>query len=109
MPDAAPAQGLDAVVERTFERTGPEGTTSVRLALGRPEPDPEPGGDWRCRVVISGLGPRVDQFAYGVDSLQALALGLEMARAHLMHAPPAGGGLRWLGESDLGLPRVLAG
>ena len=109
-PRAAPLADADAVVERTFERTGPAGAAVVRLALGRPEPDPEPGGDWRCRVVVSGLGRLVDQYAYGIDSLQALALALEMARALLAHAAlRPGERLQWLGDADLGLPRVIAG
>jgi hypothetical protein len=79
----------------------------VRLAIGRPEPDPEPDGDWRCRVMIEGLGPRVDQHAYGVDAVQALALALEMARAHLQPSSAQPARVRWLGQTDLGLPRSL--
>ena len=108
-----PSPGEDAAVERVFELTGPDGVAEVRLALGPPEPDPRPDGDprcpdWRCRVRIAGLARPVDQHAYGIDALQALALGCEMARSYLETAPLAAGqALTWLGQADLGLPRVL--
>jgi hypothetical protein len=88
--------------EREFERT--DDGSLVRLVLGRPEPDPAPGGDWRCRVWLVGRGIAVDQYAYGVDSLQALGLALEMARALLRP-----GEVTWLRQADLGLPRSLPG
>jgi len=107
---APPTGDVDAVVDRTFERVGPAGAAAgaVRLALGRPERDPGPGGDWRCRVVIAGLGRPIDRHAYGIDPLQALALALEMARMYLSFTPLADGErLTWLGASELGIPRVL--
>jgi hypothetical protein len=96
---------MDVIAERTYERAGAPGL--VRLALGRPEPDPEPGGDWRCRMVIEGLGDVIDRHAYGVDALQALGLAFEMARAHLQPSPSHGPGVTWLGQADLGLPRSV--
>jgi hypothetical protein len=101
---------FDPVVERTFERLGPSGAADVRLALGRPERDPAPGGDWRCRVVIDGLPHAVDRYAYGIDGLQALTLALVMAGADLRQARlPAGERLTFLGGPDLGLPAAGPG
>ncbi len=104
MSEETPA-GMDVVVTREFERAG--GGPPVRLLVARPEPDPAPGGDWRCRHVIVGLGAPVDAYAYGVDPLQALGLVLEMARAELEAASRAGERVTWLGGADLGLPRSL--
>lgn len=98
---------FDPMVERTFERHAAAGITAVRLALGHPEPDPAPGGDWRCRVIIVGLPYAVDRYAYGVDGVQALTLALEMAAADLRHAAlPSGERLTFLGGPDLCLPRA---
>lgn len=99
------ADDLDPVVERTFERHTAAGGAEVRMAVGRPERDPAPGGDWRCRLVVSGLPDPVDRYVYGIDGLQALLLALHMAAVDLRHARlPAGERLTFLGEPDLGLP-----
>jgi hypothetical protein len=101
---------FDPVIERVFDRRTALGAAEVRLALGRPEPDPETGGDWRCRLVIVGLPRPVDRHAYGVDGVQALTLALEMAAADLRYAAlPAGERLTFLGGPDLRLPRSGAG
>jgi hypothetical protein len=106
---AGGADDLDPVVERTFERHTASGVSEVRLVLGRPAPDPADGGDWRCRVVITGLPDPVDRHAYGIDALQALALAIEMAAADLRYARlPAGERVTFLGGPDLGLPRLPA-
>ncbi len=102
--------GPEPFVERTLELHAADGTREVRLRVFRPERDPAPGGSWRCRVRIDGLGPAVDQHAYGEDGLQALILALEMARVRLRFADlPGGAGLRWLGGADLGIPVMLPG
>jgi hypothetical protein len=102
--------GFDSVIERVFERHTASGVADVRLAVGRPEPDPEPGGDWRCRLVVVGLPRPVDRHAHGVDGVQALTLALEMAAADLRHAAlPRGERLTFLGGPDLCLPRCGAG
>lgn len=97
-------------VERIFELRTPAGERAVRLRVGAPEPDPAPGGSWRCRVEIAGGPWAVDQHAYGEDGLQALVLGLEMARILLRTTPlPAAASLTWLHDSDLGIPVMLPG
>lgn len=67
-----------------------------------------PGGDWRCRVVIEGLDRPVDQFAYGVDSIQAFGLALELARMFLQPNPAHPPLVTWVNPPDLGLPRSLS-
>ena len=99
------AAGWDVIVAREFERVDTGAT--VRLLIARPEPDPEPGGDWRCGQGIVGLAIPVDRYAYGVDGLQALGLTLEMARVELEAVGRDGCPVTWLGGPDLALPRSL--
>jgi hypothetical protein len=87
----------DLFAERVFGRDGTEG--GLVLRIGRPYEHPE--GDWACLFQITGRGDDAVYEAYGVDSLQALTLCLEMARIHLTglrqkHA------ITWLGDDDLG-------
>ena|SRR5438067_10002240 len=42
-----------------------------------------PGSDWGCRVRVRGLSEPIDQTIFGVDSLQALELGLMYSGAAL--------------------------
>src|SRR5438067_13327424 len=42
-----------------------------------------PGSDWGCRVRVRGLSESIDQTIFGVDSLQALELGLMYSGAAL--------------------------
>ncbi len=103
-----PTSDSEPFVERTFEYHTAAGVRAVRLRVVAPERDPEPGGDWRCRLRISGLDGEVDQHAYGEDGLQALILALEMARVVLGTTPlPEGAALAWLGHPDLGIPAML--
>ncbi|TLX47175.1 hypothetical protein C1E24_10250 [Pseudoalteromonas phenolica] len=46
-----------------------------------PEPDPLPGGDFRCKVRIQALN--IDEFAYGVDALQAYCLSVKLLKIRL--------------------------
>lgn len=105
-----PTTCTEPFVERKLESHAVAGVCEVWLRVFRPERDPEPGGSWRCRVRIDGLEPVVDQHAYGEDGVQALILGLEMARVCLRFADlPAGASLTWLGGADLGIPVMLPG
>ena len=104
MPEDA-GSDLDVVAKRTYERV--DGGAPVRLRVCRPAPDPAPGGDWRCRLVIDGLGRPVDRWAYGIDGVQALGLALEIARSYLQPSPEHPALVTWLGQADLGLPRLL--
>lgn len=69
-----------------------------------PRPD---GDDWRCDYRIEWPGRIRSSYAFGVDSVQALLLAMQMARADLTNAEEVKGRrLTWLGQSDLGLPKA---
>ena len=90
----------DVVVSRTLEAVHPDGSrTEVQISIGRPFPDPLPGGDWCCTFRITGLGDDTVRAAFGVDSMQALLLALVKVRLELSGSVR----LEWLGGSDLNL------
>jgi hypothetical protein len=92
----------DVLAERRLEAIGADGSrTAVTLSIGRPFPDPLPGGDWCCCFRVSGLGDGGVRAAFGVDSLQALLLAIY--RIQLELAAADGVRLEWLGMADLGL------
>ena len=104
------ASSTSAFVERVFLLHTPDGDGEVRLRVSAPEPDPKSAVGWRCRVSITGPLGDVGQWAYGENGVQALVLGLEMARVRLRTTPlPAGAVLTWLGDPGLGLPVMLPG
>lgn len=94
--------GIIAEREYEFRRANVEQT--ITLQVGTPEPDPQPGGDWRCSFFLKGLNDSAPTYAYGVDSLQALTLCIRRAEAELTWLGKQNNTeLRWLGESALGL------
>lgn len=58
--------------------------------------------------VSDRLGDRQCTFhGFGVDSVQALTIAMQIAHAELLtSAEGKSGALSWLGEADLGLPLV---
>lgn len=95
---------MDTVIaERELEarnrRTGESRAVTVRI--GQPRPDPEPGGDWACATQIEGLGDDAVTDAYGVDSMQALQLAMQLLAIRLKNDAPELQ-LTWLGANDLG-------
>lgn len=76
----------------------------VMVRIGKPEPDPEPGGDWRCAFQITGLDDDAVVFAHGVDAVQALQLCLQLIGIRLEDLQARGTPLRWFGVKDLGFP-----
>ena len=86
------------IAERTFDAG--RDATPVVLRIGAPRPHPK--RDWSCPYQIVGIGSEAVREGVGVDALQALMLCVEMARADL-EARSRGDGLRWLGDSSLGL------
>ena len=67
--------------------------------------------DWRCDIRIDGLSPEpILDHASGVDSLQALLIGVEVLRLALKRSPRR---LAWLGNSIRypagGIPRQVSG
>lgn len=98
----------EAVAERILDGVGEDGVArQVVVRIGRPRPDPEPGGGWGCPTQIVGIGQDDVLVAYGHDAVQALQLAFEMIGARLAH-PPEPVALTWLGEGDLGFSRPSA-
>lgn len=95
----------DVVAQRRIEAFGADGTAqTVTLRLGKPFPDPLPGGDWCCPFQIDGLGDDSVDAAFGIDSLQALLLATWAAQLQLTErARLLSVRLDWLGQPDLGL------
>lgn len=95
----------DIIVQRQLDAIHPDGSrTEVLLAIGRPFPDPLPGGDWCSTFQITGLGDPAVRAAFGVDTMQALLLALHKVRLELdERAAVEAAELRWLGQPDLGL------
>ncbi|AQZ63629.1 unnamed protein product [[Actinomadura] parvosata subsp. kistnae] len=99
----------ETVAERLLEAVAPDGTrTPVTVRLGRPRPDDSSAhGDWCCPCRIVGLGEDIVTVAFGVDSLQALLLGVYKVRLTLEErARAAGVRLEWLERMDLALEVV---
>ena len=67
--------------------------------------------EWQCDIHIDGLGVKpVLDYGVGVDSLQALLMGVEILRLALKQSPHR---LAWLGDSDFcscgGIPQQVGG
>lgn len=95
----------DVVAERRVDAISDDGSTApVRLAIGRPRPDSQPGGDWECPHQILGLGDDSVGTSHGVDSLQAFLLSVWTLELKLTErAAAASARLEWLGSGDLDL------
>jgi hypothetical protein len=89
---------VDWVVRRKYETR--RSALNVVLQLGRPQR--AVSGEWNCCVQVVHEGVEETTEALGEDSLQALLLGVFMARARL-ESLQATEGLTWLGHTDLGL------
>ncbi|MEW5926193.1 MAG: hypothetical protein AB1941_01780 [Gemmatimonadota bacterium] len=93
----------EVVAERRLEWAGGGPEHGVVVRIGRPVPDPEPGGDWLCWVQIVGMHGDAVRAAYGVDAVQALVLALWMIDVDLRALQrDVGGTLLWLDQTDLG-------
>jgi hypothetical protein len=88
----------EVFLQREYEVDG--GEAGAVLRIGKPAEHPE--GDWYCPFQISGLGDETVYEACGVDSLQALSMCLQMARAQL-ESYRRSARITWLGGDDLGL------
>ncbi len=95
----------ELVAERTLAAIAGDGSSSpVLVRIGKPMPDPLPGGDWYCPSQIVGLGDETVKATFGVDSLQALLLCVYGLRLRLtQRAEQAAVRLDWLGQAGLGL------
>jgi Domain of unknown function (DUF6968) len=88
---------MDLVAERVLVALYPDGeSVHVHLRIGRPVP--HPNGDWCCEVAAEGLrlwrGPKPFR---GVDSWQALLIGLQFLRDILSREAERGAVYHWEG------------
>jgi hypothetical protein len=80
-----PSEFTKMVAERRFVCRNPEGEHSLRVEFGEPTQDVAVvnGSDWRCPMRIT-LGPEsMVRSIVGIDSLQALQLAIDLARAEI--------------------------
>ena len=73
------------IVERDYVARQGSAELALKLEVGQPVRDvPVAGGtDWRCPVRITFGQEVLEASAVGVDSMQALRIGLELARIRL--------------------------
>lgn len=60
----------------------------LTIEIGLPEPDPEPGGDFRCKVTIKAF--KIETFSFGVDQLQAHSLSIKLLNMLLIEKQTQG-------------------
>lgn len=89
------------IARREFEL---DGKLTVTALIAQPYPVDD-GGSWFCPVRIEGLGDGKVRRAGGVDAVQAIHLALKLIATLLYTSDEyKGGRLRWLNQSNLGLP-----
>ncbi len=92
----------DVIAERELEI---EDGRPVLVQIGKPQRDPDVGGDFYCPFQMTGIGNEKIRYACGVDTVQALVLTLNMIAAELYTSDEARSGkLTWLGQRNLGIP-----
>jgi hypothetical protein len=97
-----PLGSVIAERELTFERQN-EKPRIIRVQVGAPVPDPDGRGSALCPMLVSGFDREERLTMGGVDTMQALILGLAALREFLaLCARQYGGALSWLGTDDLG-------
>jgi hypothetical protein len=96
---------MDPIAVRELEAHAADGSVRpIIVRFGRPEPDPLPGGDWRCPFQIAGTRNGGVQFAFGVDAVQALQLAFVAVGVLLFAADGPRQRITWLDTADLGFP-----
>jgi len=94
----------EVLATRTLEL---DGGAPVQVTMGVPQRFPDGNDDWYCPYRITGLGDAHVRYAAGVDGFQALLLTMQIIGTYLSTSEEAkDGGLKWLGELDLGFPVV---
>jgi hypothetical protein len=80
-----PLHYTSTIVEREYVAKQGTAQLAMRLEIGQPVQDvPVAGGtDWRCPIRITFGREEIEESAIGVDSMQALRIGLELARIRL--------------------------
>jgi hypothetical protein len=67
------------IAVRRYAVVGEPGREVV-LTIGKPRPDPRPGGDWVCSVLIEGIPNERRRHSHGVDAIGALQDAMILAR-----------------------------
>jgi hypothetical protein len=102
-----PIGSVIAERELSFERSC-EPSRTIRVQVGAPVSDPKFPENSLCPVVISGFEKDEKFVVGGIDSVQALLLGLQAVPSFIkLCAQQYGGSLTWLGSSDLGFPEAV--
>lgn len=71
---------LTKALSRTLQMTLASGEVrDVVVRIGIPEPDPLPGGDFRCLVEIGGLDEPYSRHFHAIDEIEAFLAGCWMA------------------------------
>lgn len=98
----------EIIAERLLELQDESGIEhEVIVRIGKPIPDPNPGGDWCCPFQIMGLNDDQTRAVFGVDQVQALLLSFEMIRTQLnYYQTNQKYELTWLGQNNLGFPAI---
>lgn len=97
--------GIEIICERIIEVALPnDELRELVIKIGKPFPDPKPGGDWACTFEVTGLEEKIINTAFGVDALQALLLCIKMIEANLKYLErKINVRFTWLESDDLGL------
>ena len=95
----------EVIARREYDYQSPNGHVKVVAKLGKPAPMPDVPSDWYCPWVIEGPDGRLEHYAAGVDSLQALLLAVSALRIDLRHVGRHGK-LTYLEGEDLGIALV---
>lgn len=93
---------MTPIVDRRYSVADEPGRELV-VMIGQPEPDPEPGGNWRCALQVVGIDPE-PRYIHGIDGLQALLLAIGVARKTLSALS-----LTWEGGEDIGIDYSVPG
>ncbi len=102
----SPRRIANPIAVRRYGVAGEPGR-EVILTIGKPRPDPLPGGDWMCSVLIEGIPKERRRRIYGIDAVQALQIAMVYARHEL---DASGLPLTWLDNEavgDIGLPLLV--
>ncbi|MCL4243060.1 MAG: hypothetical protein KJ048_17060 [Dehalococcoidia bacterium] len=101
----------DRVVRRTFSFTDGDSEQQIVLELELPRPAAAPGSfgsSVRFRVIGEGFPQDGWTTIFGIDEIDALLSSLDTAAVHLRSfADYRKITLRWLGDTNLGLPKAV--
>ncbi|MBM9502133.1 hypothetical protein JWG44_17890 [Leptospira sp. 201903071] len=94
------------IAKRELDLSQGKTKQKVIVKIGKPKPSEDKKMDWYCPFQIQGLGLDEIKVSFGIDSIQALQLAMEMIgsilRLHYQRINP--GKLTWLNEENLGFP-----